>query len=289
MELMDNTTAAWLATEWAAAIRAVLAKMTGEEVRSEVGGPALPAFATGDIVWEHAFDSDQAARLAIRISQSGWQSLGELVLISAGIDEVEPSEARTAFLEIAAQSVAELKAPLVSRFKSEISWLPGKESDVPLEGHAFSAQLELKPGATLSLEFVISPELVDCLENGASSSASPETGVSEKIAPARNAPGKEVNLPRALDLLLDVELPVSVSFGRAQIRLKEVLKLTTGSIVELHRTVTEPVEVIVNNCVIARGEVVVEEGNYGVRIPDRRPSATIARPCAPPSSGKSRD
>ena len=67
-------------------------------------------------------------------------------------------------------------------------------------------------------------------------------------------------------VLQAVELPVSVSFGRVQIPLKEVLKLTAGSIIELNRTVEEPVEVIVNNCVVARGEVVVVEGNYGVRI-----------------------
>jgi len=69
-----------------------------------------------------------------------------------------------------------------------------------------------------------------------------------------------------LDVLLEVELPVCVSFGRAQLPLRDVLKLTSGSIVELNRTITEPVDVIVNNCVIARGEVVVIEGNYGVRI-----------------------
>ena len=65
---------------------------------------------------------------------------------------------------------------------------------------------------------------------------------------------------------MEVELPVSVSFGRAQIPLKDVLKLNSGSIVELNRTINEPVEIIVNNCVIARGEVVVIDGNYGVRI-----------------------
>ena len=59
---------------------------------------------------------------------------------------------------------------------------------------------------------------------------------------------------------------MSVSFGRAQLPLKDVIKLTTGSIVELNRAVSEPVDVIVNNCVIARGEVVVVEGNFGVRI-----------------------
>lgn len=69
-----------------------------------------------------------------------------------------------------------------------------------------------------------------------------------------------------MDLLMEVELPVGVSFGRTQMRLKDAIKLSTGSIVELNRSVSEPVEVIVNNCVIARGEVVVIEGNYGVRI-----------------------
>ncbi len=48
--------------------------------------------------------------------------------------------------------------------------------------------------------------------------------------------------------------------------MKDVIKLTTGSIVELNRGVNEPVEVLVNQCLIARGEVVVVEGNYGVRI-----------------------
>ena len=69
-----------------------------------------------------------------------------------------------------------------------------------------------------------------------------------------------------LDLLLDVELPVSVLFGKTQMPLQQVLKWTSGSIVELESTVNEPVEVVVNNCVIARGEVVVVDGNYGVRV-----------------------
>jgi flagellar motor switch protein FliN/FliY len=71
---------------------------------------------------------------------------------------------------------------------------------------------------------------------------------------------------KTLDLLLDVALPVSVSFGKTSLQIREVLKLNTGSVVELDRLVSEPVEVIVNNCVIARGEVVVVDGNYGVRV-----------------------
>jgi flagellar motor switch protein FliN/FliY len=85
--------------------------------------------------------------------------------------------------------------------------------------------------------------------------------------PEMNIPSHEpLKNAGTLDLLLDLELPVSVSFGKALMPLQQILKWTTGSIVELESAVNEPVEVVVNNCVIARGEVVVVDGNYGVRV-----------------------
>jgi len=99
----------------------------------------------------------------------------------------------------------------------------------------------------------------------AGSAARPQEAAasSPDASPQEPAPGK---VPRTMELLLDVELPVSISFGRTELPLKEVLKLTTGSIVELNRGVSEPVEILVNHCLIARGEVVVVDGNYGVRV-----------------------
>jgi flagellar motor switch protein FliN len=69
-----------------------------------------------------------------------------------------------------------------------------------------------------------------------------------------------------MDIVLDVELPITVSIGSTRMPLREVLKLATGSIIELDRLITDPVDILVNKCIIARGEVVVIEGNYGVRI-----------------------
>jgi flagellar motor switch protein FliN/FliY len=69
-----------------------------------------------------------------------------------------------------------------------------------------------------------------------------------------------------MDVLREVHLPVSISFGSAQLPLRDVLKLAAGSIVELNRQPEESVDVIVNDRVIARGEVVVVDGNYAVRI-----------------------
>jgi flagellar motor switch protein FliN len=69
-----------------------------------------------------------------------------------------------------------------------------------------------------------------------------------------------------MDALMNVDLPVSISFGSTEMPLADVLKLTTGSIVEFTHRLNEPVNVVVNGCLVARGDVVVVEGNYGVRI-----------------------
>lgn len=69
-----------------------------------------------------------------------------------------------------------------------------------------------------------------------------------------------------IDLLLDVELPITVSFGETEMPLRDVLKLGVGSVIELDKSVNDPVTVIVNQKPIAQGEVVMVEGNYGVRI-----------------------
>ncbi len=69
-----------------------------------------------------------------------------------------------------------------------------------------------------------------------------------------------------IDLLLDVELPIVVSFGETEMPLKEVLRLGVGSVIELDKSVNDPVTIIVNDKPIARGEVVMVDGNYGVRV-----------------------
>ncbi|HYL72684.1 MAG TPA: flagellar motor switch protein FliN [Bryobacteraceae bacterium] len=67
-------------------------------------------------------------------------------------------------------------------------------------------------------------------------------------------------------LLLDVKLPIRVLLGRTQLCLRDVAQLGGGSVVELDCSPNDPVDIIVNDRVIAQGEVVVVAGNYGVRI-----------------------
>jgi flagellar motor switch protein FliN/FliY len=69
-----------------------------------------------------------------------------------------------------------------------------------------------------------------------------------------------------LGLLLDLELPLSVRFGRAQMPLERILELRPGSVVELEGSQDEQVDLLVNGSVVARGEVVAVEGQYAIRI-----------------------
>jgi len=81
-------------------------------------------------------------------------------------------------------------------------------------------------------------------------------------------PKGKPNAASAMDILLDIELPVTLRFGRRQMALDDILKLESGSIIEFDRAVDDPVEVLVNDRVVARGEAVTVHGNYGVRILD---------------------
>lgn len=69
-----------------------------------------------------------------------------------------------------------------------------------------------------------------------------------------------------IDLLLDVELPITVRIGTTEMRLLDIMRLGLGSIIELEKLVDDPVEVLVNDKLVARGEVVVCDSNFAVRI-----------------------
>ncbi len=69
-----------------------------------------------------------------------------------------------------------------------------------------------------------------------------------------------------LDLLLDVEIPITVEVGRAELSLQEVLNLVPGSVVSLDKKAEEPVDLRVNGMLVARGEVVLVDDTYGLRI-----------------------
>lgn len=83
-------------------------------------------------------------------------------------------------------------------------------------------------------------------------------------APAKSGSGGEINL----DALMEVPVTLSVEIGRSKLPIKQLVSLNQGSVVELDREVSEPLDLLVNGTLIARGEVVVMDGQFGLRLID---------------------
>ena len=74
--------------------------------------------------------------------------------------------------------------------------------------------------------------------------------------------------PASLDLILDIPLAVTVELGRSKMLINDLLQLGQGSVIELTKLVGDPLEVLVNDKLVARGEVVVVNEKFGVRLTD---------------------
>ena len=99
----------------------------------------------------------------------------------------------------------------------------------------------------------------------------PSAGGEQSVQPAvfQNIQQSAITTkPSNLDLLLDIGLDVKVELGRTSMRVKDVLELGAGSVVELNKLAGEQVDLLVNNKLFAKGEVVVIDENFGVRITD---------------------
>ncbi len=90
------------------------------------------------------------------------------------------------------------------------------------------------------------------------------------ISPVAFQPFTQVNSPllstENIDLLLDVPLEVTAELGRTSKSIKEILDFSPGTIIELNRLAGEPIDVLVNGKFVARGEVVVIEEAFGIRV-----------------------
>jgi flagellar motor switch protein FliN/FliY len=207
------------------------------------------------LVWKQSFSLADGAIFWLAAGRDLWEAVGEMILGGAGVDSVTEQDCRSTWNEISAQTMGGIAQALTADLGREVQALGGEEDGEDPGDHLPGAFLEITDGTQIwRVRIYWSAQFAQACSSAVEK---PE---------ARAPVTRETVKSRTLDLLLDVALPVSVSFGRTSLQIREVLKLNTGSVVELDRLVSEPVEVIVNNCVIARGEVVVVDGNYGVRV-----------------------
>lgn len=253
----------WLLQAWLEKLTGVIQGMTDQRPTGEWSSSTQVQLADGALILEQGIGSVAEPVIWLGVPESVHQDLGGRVLLAAGLDTAEADEKRSTCLEMIEQSLGGLTGAITKKVGRDVR----REAAMPCDSFPTglsAAQVVLTIGdARLEPIFIaFAPELISWFaEKPTVASASKPADVKEDDSAAEVVVGS-----RVFELLLDVALPVSVSFGRAEVPVKEVLKLTTGSIVELNRSISEPVDIIVNGCTIARGEVVVVEGNYGVRI-----------------------
>jgi len=262
----------WLLESFVGALVQAIEAMTSEraEIRWQAG--VTPAGDSPWMWWQQPITAGQSTIIWVGSPETSWNAIGRHALAAAGIPDATPEDCSGTWKEILGQALSSTTQAFTKRLKREINCQGGQEiPSAPSLSSSYGVEITLA-GDKFQAQIGWNDAIAQLIEPAKTEPALPAPAAPKANAAAAAATGTPRSRPavvensRTLELLLEVELPVSVSFGRAQLPLKEVLKLNSGSIVELNRSISEPVDLIVNNCVIARGEVVVVEGNYGVRI-----------------------
>lgn len=192
-------------------------------------------------------------------------------------DEID-DDTKDAVQELTSQVLSSLNVPFEEAFGNKFSF---KSEDViknisssmfqcpeyysiDLTGKIDDAELKFRFVCDTNIESKLSSqEDSNLIDDGSIEALLGNAGVSFDEEPAES---NNTNTPKNLDLLLDIDIPVSVRMGSAKLFLKDILGLGPGNIVELDQNADDSIELAVNDKVIARGEVVIVDGYFGFRI-----------------------
>jgi len=125
-------------------------------------------------------------------------------------------------------------------------------------------------GLTSMLMFIIDEKLVQAMFPSETSEDVTIQSISQASSHSDGCDGEKVKLSedemKNISLIMDVKLPVRVRIGKKRMLLKDVLNMDIGSVIELNQLANDPLEILVDNHVIAQGEVVIIDGNFGIQI-----------------------
>ncbi|MEO6928751.1 MAG: flagellar motor switch protein FliN [Casimicrobiaceae bacterium] len=107
----------------------------------------------------------------------------------------------------------------------------------------------------------------------AAAAATARPAVFDRLAPASGAAGQ----PSDIGMVMDIPVQLTVQLGRTRLPIRDVLQLAQGSVIELDGLAGEPLDVYVNGCLLAQGEVVVVNEKFGIRLTDIVTPAERAR------------
>jgi flagellar motor switch protein FliN len=271
---------------WTESFSQVLGQISGSAVPCKVAGEAPADFAAGEgDVWvvitssgglrgemTLRFSSATAVRLAQIFTGEPATAAPDAALASSASEEQ-----REAVIELLRQIAGIVSTGAKARW-GEIQLRVETATAAPTWPAAADFWIEWGEGeSSLTLQCGLSAALAAELKtdsaNTTSKAVEAVTPTTAPVAAAVSANGAPPDTG-ALDLLMDVQLSMTLRFGSKTLLLRDVLDLSPGSVVELDRKVQEPIDLLLEGRLVARGDLVVIDGNYGLRVTDVSPLGT---------------
>jgi flagellar motor switch protein FliN/FliY len=267
---------------WVECLRRVVGQIAGFPVTVEASASEEPAAAESAPPKPTACMVVSAAKtlqgdMAILAPEAGALALAQ-VLVSEPPDPSVPfdTDRRDAFDELIRQVLGQIATSLKSAAGGEVELKPsGTEAPSWPDSARAAIRITSEKFPPILLTLIVSPELLKSLQARPAPASSPTQNAEQPSAPQEPPPKSEPAPASAeavearssnLELLLDVKLDATIRFGQRRMLLREILELQPGTAVPLDRRVEEPVELLVGGRVVAQGDVVIVDGNYGIRI-----------------------
>lgn len=258
-------------TVWRDALTAVVAQL----------GLASPVATIGTLsVATTVTPGEHASRVAARFTCSGALQ-GELVWVAdqpvalrfAQLLASGPADPSAEFSDIQRDVFSEFMRQVAGEAAAIWRRETGQEITLAFQADPLPPEASFLQGTVLQVSGQDLAEVTITMLVSADLSASLEAFTLEPAAEATSTPEPMPSkahadqiLPSNLELLLDVELEATIRFGERELLLRDVFALMPGSVVELNQTLNEPAELLVAGRTIARGEVVVVDGHFGLRV-----------------------
>lgn len=238
-----------------------------------VGVEELPLPA---VLWRMSFTRGLSGWAMVLFRAADALTLAQLLSGQEAGSAPLPVEGQDGLREAAAQvagalafSLGNLGGRSIGCEPPQVVWAKGEGELRPLfEGEKAEAMLagfEVEGVLKSEVLVILQPSLLLEIQEVFAPSAGPSRSSGDNPFPSLS---EDLNScrPQGIDLLLDVPLVVTVELGRARMPIREVLQLSPGSVIELDKLAGEPVDILVNEKPIARGEVVVIGESFGVRL-----------------------
>jgi flagellar motor switch protein FliN/FliY len=259
---------------WAECLAQVLSEISGSQLACaalrEAAAELTPA-SDRDLWMVSTSSGGLRGEMSLRLPPASVLRLAQIFMSEAPAPEAElTAEHREAAVELLRQVAGRVATALQPRWgevQLRLDPAEGGPSWPAASTFWLRAGEDSAAGALLEVQF--SAALVAALHTEKTDSEQPAVQPAASVSPS---PADDTG---KLGLLMNVELGVTLRFGSRHLPLREVLDLAPGAVVELDRQVGDPVDALLDGRLLARGEIVVMDGNYALRITEVAPASSI--------------